>query len=377
MTDLYGIKPDLLECLIKSTIEPIRLGYRSTSLGYRYPSRYRLDDYLSGFLKDRDRSQLYYCDPMLQHISICRLILSLLDGINVLDVVYHDLSDYIVCHFYDHLCKATTDFLYEQNISDEHPASELLHFLETTAYNNLSRFNLGRPVMYSILQWENMLDCRSSLEGVAMSVSKVDIMGRVHHLTFKIYREMLRTTRDLDGTKNITIDGFDHVQFRTFYWIPWCGIDTVLSCEALDRMTMEGRIPFSFTNFITTQELSGPFYISPDIYHTRITEYSLLTIHERPFFKQNGSFMDHLSCSLPTEKIFDLLRQTILSGSIMRHCPEELVFDMLNVIIEWLERLGSDRPSDLYDIFQGELLRLKEKSPSTWIDRLSIINEYY
>ena len=74
MTDLYGIKPDLLECLIKS------LG-----LGSRHMSRYALDDYLSGFLQDKDRSQLYYCNPMLQHISICRHILSLVDGTNALE----------------------------------------------------------------------------------------------------------------------------------------------------------------------------------------------------------------------------------------------------------------------------------------------------
>ena len=76
MTVLYGIKLDLLKCLIKSTIEPLRLGFNSS---------YTLDDYLSGFLQDRDRSQLYYCDPILQHISICRHILSLLDGTNGLD----------------------------------------------------------------------------------------------------------------------------------------------------------------------------------------------------------------------------------------------------------------------------------------------------
>ena len=48
------------------------------------------------------------------------------------------------------------------------------------------------------------------------------------------------------------------------------------SCKLLYRMTMMGRIPFSFTNFITTPELSGPFYISPDIYHTQIAVYSLV-----------------------------------------------------------------------------------------------------
>jgi hypothetical protein len=110
-----------------------------------------------------------------------------------------------------------------------------------------------------------------------MSISK-DIMGRVRRLTSEIYLKMLSITRDLDGTKNISFDGFNHVQNRFIYWTPRYGI--VLSCSLLDRMTMEGRIPLSFTNFITTQELSGPFYISPDIYHTQITEYSLLTLYE-------------------------------------------------------------------------------------------------
>ena len=111
-----------------------------------------------------------------------------------------------------------------------------------------------------------------------MSVSKVDIMERVRHLTIKIYPEILRITRGLDGMENITFDGVDHVQYRPFPWIPRYSI--VLSRGLLDRMTMEGRIPFSFTNFITTQEFSGPFYISPDIYHTQTTEYSLLTFQE-------------------------------------------------------------------------------------------------
>ena len=110
-----------------------------------------------------------------------------------------------------------------------------------------------------------------------MSVFRADIMGRVHHLTIEIYRKMLCLRSNLDGTKNITIDGLDHVQYCPYCWDP-DGI--VLSCALLNLMTMEGRIPVSFTNFITTQELSGPFYISPDIYHTQITEYSLLTFYE-------------------------------------------------------------------------------------------------
>ena len=67
MADLYRIKPDLLERLIKSPIEPLRM----------FGSVYTLDGYLSGFLQDQDRSQLYHCDPMLQHISLCRHFLSL------------------------------------------------------------------------------------------------------------------------------------------------------------------------------------------------------------------------------------------------------------------------------------------------------------
>ena len=68
MSELYRIKPDLLELLIKSPIEPLRLGSESG---------YTLDGYLSDFLQDQDRSQLQYCDPMLQHISLCRHFLSL------------------------------------------------------------------------------------------------------------------------------------------------------------------------------------------------------------------------------------------------------------------------------------------------------------
>ena len=78
MAYLYRIKLDLLKRLIEFffTIEPLKPS----------PTQYKLDDYLSGFLQDRDRSQLYYRDPMLQHISICRQILLLLDVSNDVDL---------------------------------------------------------------------------------------------------------------------------------------------------------------------------------------------------------------------------------------------------------------------------------------------------
>ena len=70
MANLYGIEPDLLDRLIESPIEPLKC---------EFSDGYKLDGYLSGFFQDRDRSQLYYCDPILQHISICRHFLSLLN----------------------------------------------------------------------------------------------------------------------------------------------------------------------------------------------------------------------------------------------------------------------------------------------------------
>ena len=81
MADLYRVKPDFLERLIK----PIEL---LTPSPHAFYPGYMLDDYLSGFLQDRDRSQLYYlyCDPELQHISICRQILSLLHQSNAFDL---------------------------------------------------------------------------------------------------------------------------------------------------------------------------------------------------------------------------------------------------------------------------------------------------
>jgi hypothetical protein len=71
-------------------------------------------------------------------------------------------------------------------------------------------------------------------------------------------------------------DAFNHSQVSTMSWTPQYRI--VLSWDLLDLTTwtsVDGGIPGFFTNFITTPELSGPLYISPDIYHTQITEYFL------------------------------------------------------------------------------------------------------
>jgi hypothetical protein len=107
---------------------------------------------------------------------------------------------------------------------------------------------------------------------VAVSVSNVDLMERVCHLTNKIYREMLCISRH-EEMSYITIRGL-------VSWTPRHSAQTVLSWNLLAWMSVEGRIPCSFTDFITTPELSGLFYISPGIYDTQITEYSLETIYQ-------------------------------------------------------------------------------------------------
>ena len=74
----------------------------------------------------------------------------------------------------------------------------------------------------------------------------------------------------------ITIDGLDHIRVSTLSSSSHYRI--ALSWDLLDWISGMYGIPCSFTDFITTPELSGPLYISPDIYHTQITEYSLETI---------------------------------------------------------------------------------------------------
>ena len=81
MADLYRIKPDFLKRL-----KSIELLTPSPDSPLRSHPGYMLDDYLSGFLQDRDRSQLYYCDPELQDFFICRQILSLSYQSNVSDL---------------------------------------------------------------------------------------------------------------------------------------------------------------------------------------------------------------------------------------------------------------------------------------------------
>ena len=135
-----------------------------------------------------------------------------------------------------------------------------------------------------------------------------------------------------EGMTDISIDELEHLQVSSSSWTSQQRI--VLSWDLLSWISVEGGIPCSFTNFITTPELSGPLYISPDIYHTQITEYSLKTIFLRNYsrwaslslyiehfpspncynfvrpssfscsVKRDWSFMEHLPRALPTENDF-------------------------------------------------------------------------
>ena len=111
----------------------------------------------------------------------------------------------------------------------------------------------------------------------AMTVSNVDLMERLCRLTNKIYRDILRITRHETMTY-ITMDGrqpFKDIRLGDSSSTP--RYRTALSWDLLALFSK--GIPRSFTEFITTPEISGPkFYIPSDIYHTQITEYSLETI---------------------------------------------------------------------------------------------------
>ena len=76
-------------------------------------------------------------------------------------------------------------------------------------------------------------------------------------------------------------------------------------------------------------ELSSLFSLHlPNYYYVRSLRFSSV--------KQNWSFKDHLPRTRPTENIFNLL-ESLRSESLSRRYPAELAFDMLKVIIKWLE----------------------------------------
>jgi hypothetical protein len=171
-------------------------------------------------------------------------------------------------------------------------------------------------------------------------------MGRVCHLMNKMYREMLCITTHERMTYIVmgTSGPHEH-QVRAFSWPSQYKI--VLSWGLLSWILVEGRIPCSFANFITTPELSGHLYIGSDIYHTQITEYLLwalsLCIEHLPHCYSarkssipDRSLWEHLSRALPTEIIFYRLR-TIPSDRLFSGYSTELILNTLEIIVKWLQ----------------------------------------
>ena len=165
----------------------------------------------------------------------------------------------------------------------------------------------------------------------------------------------------------ITIGGVDDIQVSTFSWTPHYRI--ALSWDLLAWISKIDRIPCSFTNFITTPELSGPFHINSNIYHTQITEYSLETIFRHhysqwalfslyrslsdcqcysvrssPFYLYHcdispvWTFREHISRALPTEMIFYLLHSTPLNLLLRPYdYSRKLKLGTLEIITNWLQ----------------------------------------
>src|SRR5882757_5847421 len=101
------------------------------------------------------------------------------------------------------------------------------------------------------------------------SISSLDLIERLCRLTNKIYREIL--CLEVDGRMStivlrrpfhtLDIESVPHKFRETPYKAA-----IQLSWELLAWASVEGKIHSSFTKFITTPEISGPLYISPDVY---------------------------------------------------------------------------------------------------------------
>ncbi|KAF8816495.1 hypothetical protein BYT27DRAFT_7182051 [Phlegmacium glaucopus] len=356
VADLYKVKMDLLDRLSKSALEPFVLPE---------PAFYVLWNYLSSFFMDPYRSHLYHSDPILHHVLICRQLLSLLDGSKFQS---NDLLEYVRSNLYHHLCAATEDFLPGENIPDAHHALQLFDNLDSITYYDAhqSRFmsSLAAYTIRSILRWADTLN--RHLKRATVSISSINWIKRLGQATDRIYRKILC----IETYGNMTILTMCS-PLRGLYMLPRTrplratnpGV-VQLPWDLLAQESVNDRIPSSLTDFMTTQERSGPLYISPDVYHTQITEYSLETNLQRQNFSPivDWSFEEHISRALPTERIFYLLRS--LYTTFLGHdgtADSESMINLLEIIIKWLEGLGSERPNDLYDGFQAALAAGKSK----------------
>ena len=182
MADLYRIEPDLLERLTKSTIEPLRPSY---TIHPRYI--YKLDNWflagprtISALLLRSYASTYFYLPSIfvfaesIQWLSIWNSVVGFQPHLSSFSQFWRsgsDLVNYVDRHFCGHLYATTTVFLHAQNISEDHPALEILHDLETTSFSvdknlSFSTLEMAQRIIHVILRWTDMLNCRLKV-GVA------------------------------------------------------------------------------------------------------------------------------------------------------------------------------------------------------------------
>ena len=100
-----------------------------------------------------------------------------------------------------------------------------------------------------------------------------------------------------------------------------------------------------FFYIITLGELLLCIYHLPNCYYSvRPSPFNLYSCFPDP----DWSFREHLSRALPTEMIFYLLR-SIRSEHLLRDYSIELMLDMLEIIIKWLQVGGSECNRPLRD----------------------------
>ena len=144
-------------------------------------------------------------------------------------------------------------------------------------------FEMGKYVELSIeggcvpctvvsLSWHNFLGCgclcfQRWFDGTSVSFDKQNLSGNdMHNKKWK------------DGVLLVRLN------LTTIELALSLGLRSTFLLGLTTMKTMKVRIPSFFTNFITTPVLSGPLYISPDMYHTQVTEYLLEKLNEWALF---------------------------------------------------------------------------------------------
>ena len=131
---------------------------------------------------------------------------------------------------------------------------------------------------------------------------------------------------------------------------------TLLQPKSYPALLYEpGYLPYS--NYrIFTADISGVSSLLSSLFSLHLPNYSYVRSLRFSYpVEQSWSFKDHLPPTRPTENIFNLL-ESLRSESLLRRYPAELVFDMLNVVIKWLEVSFRQLDTPQTNLEQSDLL---------------------